>query len=319
MNRAFDLGAHSTSEGRCPTVSVIVPTLNEEQNLPYVFGRLPADITEVVLVDGGSVDRTVEVARELHPSIKVVHQTRSGKGNALACGFAASTGDILVMIDADGSTDPAEIPRFIDALMKGADYAKGSRFRPGGGSHDITRLRQLGNYGLNGVVNLLFGTRFTDLCYGYNAFWRSALPCLDLPAVDLPPSADGQKLWGDGFEIETLITVRAARHRLCIQEVASVEFPRLHGVSNLNAVSDGIRVLRTIIREYRRAKPQPSAVSPTPEATTEPVAPNARQATNGHRPGNERPVVPLSPVKIPAQPRRGMRSRREVDVVTAEE
>jgi glycosyltransferase involved in cell wall biosynthesis len=337
MNRAFGTGVDSTYEGRSPTVSVIVPTLNEEQNLPYVFERLPEGISEVILVDGGSVDRTVEVARELHPSIVVVHQTRSGKGNALACGFAASTGDILVMIDADGSTDPAEIPRFIDALMEGADYAKGSRFRPGGGSHDITRLRRLGNYGLNGVVNLLFGTRFTDLCYGYNAFWRSALPHLDLPSVDLPAAGDGQKLWGDGFEIETLITVRAARHKLRIREVASVEFPRLHGVSNLNAVSDGIRVLRTIVREYRSPKPEPAALTATPVGpaaltaapvgpaalTPTPVGPDpvapAPHAANGHRPGAERPVAPLSAVKIPGQSRRAVRSRREVNVVSAEE
>jgi glycosyltransferase involved in cell wall biosynthesis len=326
MNRAFDPGVQPAREGRSPTVSVIVPTLNEEQNLPYVFGRLPEGISEVILVDGGSVDRTVEVARELHPPIKVVHQTRSGKGNALACGFAASAGDILVMIDADGSTDPSEIPRFIDALLAGADYAKGSRFRPGGGSHDITRLRRLGNRGLNGIVNVLFGTRFTDLCYGYNAFWRSALPYLDLPDVDLPRSADGQKLWGDGFEIETLITVRAARHKLRIQEVASVEFPRLHGDSNLNAVSDGIRVLRTIFREYRREKPQPSVPEPVGVASgavpaTESAVPateSAARPTNGHRAGTERHGVPLSPLKIPAQ-RRSAPPRREVDVVTAEE
>ncbi|MGC9668701.1 glycosyltransferase family 2 protein [Planosporangium sp. 12N6] len=327
MNRAFGTGVESTYEGRSPTVSVIVPALNEEQNLPYVFERLPKGISEVVLVDGGSVDRTVEVARELHPALKVVHQTRTGKGNALACGFAASTGDILVMIDADGSTDPAEIPRFIDALLAGADYAKGSRFRPGGGSHDITRLRRLGNYGLNGIVNLLFGTRFTDLCYGYNAFWRSAVPHLDLPSVDLPPASDGQKLWGDGFEIETLITVRAARHKLRIQEVASVEFPRLHGVSNLNAVSDGIRVLRTIIREFRREKPGPATLRPAGEAAApahaaeRPVAPEPEvpSAPVAEFPVAERPVAALPPLTIPAQSRAATRSRRGVHAVTAEE
>jgi glycosyltransferase involved in cell wall biosynthesis len=255
---------------RSPTVSVIVPALNEERNLPYVFGRLPAGITEVILVDGGSVDRTVEAARDLYPSVVVVHQTRRGKGNALACGFAASTGDILVMIDADGSTDPAEIPRFVQALLDGADYAKGSRFQPGGDSHDITRMRRIGNYGLNGVVNTLFGTCFTDLCYGYNAFWRRVLTYLDLPDVHLPPSADGEKLWGDGFEIETLINVRAARHGLRITEVASVEAARLHGVSNLNAVSDGIRVMRTILREQRRPLPQ-GAAQPAVGALVRPV------------------------------------------------
>jgi glycosyltransferase involved in cell wall biosynthesis len=159
-----------------PTVSVVIPALNEEQNLPHVFAKLPLGITEVIVVDGGSVDRTVEVARELRPDAKIVQQTRKGKGNALACGFAACTGDIIVMIDADGSTDPAEIPLFIAELVAGADFVKGSRFAKGGHSHDITKLRKLGNDGLNLVVNVLFGTKFTDLCYGYNAFWARVVP-----------------------------------------------------------------------------------------------------------------------------------------------
>lgn len=238
-----------------PRVSVVVPTLDEEDNLPYFFSRLPRDlVSEVILVDGGSVDRTVEVARSLYPDLIVVQQTRKGKGNALACGFAASTGDILVMIDADGSTDPAEIPRFVEPLRDGMDYAKGSRFRPGGGSEDITRLRKLGNSGLYTLVNLLFGTKYTDLCYGYNAIRRPALARLGLPDIHLPPPPKGGKLWGDGFEVETLLNIRAAAYGLRIAEVASVEARRLHGTSNLNAFRDGWRVLRTILREYRRLR-----------------------------------------------------------------
>jgi glycosyltransferase involved in cell wall biosynthesis len=237
---------------RTPSVSVVIPALNEARNLPHVFARLPAGLDQVILVDGGSVDRTVEVARELLPAIEVVQQTRTGKGNALACGFAACTGDIVVMIDADGSTDPAEIPQFVDALRGGADFAKGSRFRAGGGSEDITPLRRLGNEALNAVVNLLFGTRFTDLCYGYNAFWRRVLPGMDLPDPALPRRADGTKIWGDGFEIETLINVRVASRGHLVQEVASLEHERIHGTSNLNTFRDGLRVLRTIVREFHR-------------------------------------------------------------------
>jgi glycosyltransferase involved in cell wall biosynthesis len=237
---------------RGPTVSVVVPALNEERNLPHVLTKLPAGITEVILVDGGSVDRTIEVARELRPDIVVVEQTRTGKGNALACGFAACTGDIIVMIDADGSTSPEEIPAFVDALVGGADFAKGSRFGPGGGSSDITWLRRQGNRGLNGFVNMLFRTRFTDLCYGYNAFWRKVLPALDLPSTELPRRADGRKHWGDGFEIETLINIRVAACGLKIKEVPSFEHDRIHGESNLNTIRDGNRVLRTIMAEYKR-------------------------------------------------------------------
>ncbi|MGA3562719.1 glycosyltransferase family 2 protein [Melissospora conviva] len=235
-----------------PSVTVVVPALNEEQNLPHVFDRLPDDVDELLLVDGGSADRTVDVARELRPDVRVLQQSRTGKGNALACGFAAATGDIIVMIDADGSTDPAEIPRFVDTLVTGGDFAKGSRFRPEGDSDDITWLRRLGNKALNGTVNLLFGTRFTDLCYGYNAFWRNVLPALELPDPDRPRPSDGSLLWGDGFEIETLLNIHAAVNGCRIREVPSVERRRLHGESNLHTFRDGARVLRSILSEFRR-------------------------------------------------------------------
>ena len=149
----------------------------------------------------------------------------------MACGFAAASGDIIVMIDADGSTDPAEIPRFIGALISGKDFAKGSRFVQGGGSSDITRTRRLGNWGLNALVNVLFATKYTDLCYGYNAFWSDCLDVMDLPdpGIDRPQ-------WGDGFEIESLINVRVAASGMQIAEVSSYELDRIHGASNLNAV-----------------------------------------------------------------------------------
>jgi hypothetical protein len=200
-------------------------------------------------VDGHSTDGTVDVARGLRPDVKVVMQTRRGKGNALACGFAAATGEIIVMIDADGSTDPAEIPRFVQALLDGADYAKGSRFTDGGGSDDITPIRRTGNKALNGLVNMLYGTEYSDLCYGYNAFWRYVLPVLGLS----PGDKGDQMLWGDGFEIETIINTRVARAGLRIAEVPSHEANRLYGDSNLHAVRDGFRVLKAIRKERSHA------------------------------------------------------------------
>lgn len=232
-----------------PRVSVIIPALNEARNLPHVAARMPIDIDEIVFVNGDSQDDTEEVARQLWPDGVHIRQTRRGKGNALSCGFAAATGDIIVMIDADGSTDPAEIPRFVGALVAGSDFAKGSRFIQGGGSADITRIRRAGNWGLNTLVNILFATKYTDLCYGYNAFWSRCLENISMPDV---AAKDPQ--WGDGFEVETLINVRVAASGLKIAEVCSYESDRIHGVSNLNAVSDGFRILRTIRREFGRAR-----------------------------------------------------------------
>src|SRR5215472_9910009 len=235
-----------------PRVSVVVPTLNEARNLPYVFSRLPAGIHEVIVVDGHSVDDTIAVARQLRPDVRVVQQTRRGKGNALACGFEAAAGDIIAMVDADGSTDPSEIPKFVDALLSGADFAKGTRFAAGGGSSDITRLRRLGNRLLCAIVNLCHGTHYSDLCYGFNVFWQKYVPVLGLD-ITSPPSRKGDGLlWGDGFEIETLIHMRVAEEGLRVAEVPSFEHPRIHGASNLDAFSDGLRVLTTILVERRR-------------------------------------------------------------------
>ncbi len=232
-----------------PRVSVVIPTLNEARNLPHVFEALPLGIYEVIVVDGHSIDDTLEVVRQLRPQARIVMQTRTGKGNALACGCAAATGDIIALIDADGSTDAAEIPSFVSALLAGADFAKGTRFADGGGSEDITRLRSFGNRILTGLVNLLCGTRYTDLCYGFNVFWQKHLPVLGLDATTAPSTDDCGYLWGDGFEIETLINIRVAAAKLAVAEVPSVERSRIYGVSNLSAFSDGLRVLRTVLYE----------------------------------------------------------------------
>ena len=219
-------------------VSVVVPARNEARNLAYVFGRLPADLHELILVDGRSTDGTVAEARRLRPDVRVVEQKGQGKGDALIAGFAACTGDVIVMLDADGSTDPREIPRFVAALCSGADFVKGSRYAQGGGSSDLTPSRKVGNAALCGLVNALYRTHYTDLCYGYNAFWRRCLPYIHLNVR--------------GFEVETVIAVRVARGGLVIQEVPSYERPRLAGMSNLNAIRDGVRILRTILLERLR-------------------------------------------------------------------
>jgi glycosyltransferase involved in cell wall biosynthesis len=237
-----------------PRVSVVIPALNEARNLPHVLARIPPSTYEVILVDGNSTDDTVAVAQREWPGVRVVTQTRKGKGNALACGFAAATGDIIAAVDADGSADPGEIPSFVAALLEGYDFAKGTRSGAGGGSADLTRLRLLGNLALSAVFNLCYRTHYSDLCYGYNVFWRRHLPVLGLDTTSPATDRNGGRLWGDGFEIEALIHVRVAKSHLTVTEVPSFEHSRIHGVSNLSTFGDGFRVLRTIVSEAWRSR-----------------------------------------------------------------
>jgi glycosyltransferase involved in cell wall biosynthesis len=224
-------------------VSVVIPALNEEKNIAWVLKRMPPIVDEVVLVDGHSSDRTVDVARAIRPDIVVLKQRSRGKGDAARVAFSAASGDLIVMIDADGSMKPSEIHRFVTPLMNGYDFVKGSRFLAGGGSTDLTRLRRFGNQMLVWMTNSLFLVRFTDLCYGFCSFRRDCLPALALTA--------------HGFEIETELVLHALKANLRIAEVPSTERPRRCGTSNLHTFRDGQRVLRTLIRERVVRGPRP--------------------------------------------------------------
>jgi glycosyltransferase involved in cell wall biosynthesis len=221
------------------TVTVVMPALNEAESIGWVLEQLPEWVSEVVLVDGLSTDATEAIARQIVPDLVVVHQRTLGKGAALRAGFAVARGDIIVMLDADGSTDPTEMGRFVAALESGADFVKGSRHIGDGGSHDITRMRRLGNRGFVWLTNLIHRSDFTDLCYGYCAFWRRELGALALTA--------------DGFEIETELALHAVKAGLDVREVPSFELARRAGSSNLHPFRDGRRVLRTILAHRRWA------------------------------------------------------------------
>ena len=232
-------GSKVSPERRPFRVSVVIPTLNEARNIAWVLENMPLDVDEVVLVDGRSTDRTIEVALAVRPDTVVVLDDAPGKGCAIRKGIETATGDFIVMLDADGSMDPREISRFIQPLHDGHDLVRGSRFMPGGGSIDISRVRNVGNRSLLLLARFLYGVSRSDLCYGYAAFRRSRIMALGLTAT--------------GFEIEAQLFLRAERTGLSVAEVPSFEAPRRAGTSNLHAFRDGRRVLRTIIAERLRS------------------------------------------------------------------
>lgn len=240
VSRAETAVARRSARSSSPTVTVVVPALNEGENLPYVLPKIDHQ-HEVLLVDGRSTDNTCEIAPLLHPRVQVLQQRGRGKGDALRTGFQAATGEVIVSIDADGSTDPLEIPAFVGALVAGADFVKGSRFLQGAGTEDMPFYRKLGNRALTFMVRALFGGRYSDLCYGFNAFWRDVVHLLDVQT--------------DGFEVETAVNIRALREGLRVVEVASFESRRIHGTAKLRAFPDGWRVLKTILRERFRRLP----------------------------------------------------------------
>lgn len=256
-----------------PRVSVIIPAMNEEMNIRQVLEMVPSWVHEVVLVDGYSTDGTAQAAREVWPNhhvvvkerrrvedrrgasragardrrgvgraLRLVGQPRRGKGDALKTGIAAATGDIVVLIDADGSTDPREIGRFVQTLRNGADFAKGSRFLKGAGTDDMSFDRKLGNGALVLLANVLFGTRYTDITYGYNALWKRHAGALALEI--------------DGWANEIISNIRIVRHGLKVVEVPSFERPRIAGEAKLQGVYlVGWRILRAILAERFRPCP----------------------------------------------------------------
>lgn len=221
---ALDKGQHK--------VSLVVPTMNEANNIPHVFSKIPQIVDEVVVVDS-SKDKTVEVIKKIRPEAKIFIEEPKGKGKALKKGFEYATGDIVIMIDADGSMDPQEIPQFVKPLMDGYDAVKGSRIL--GGSDDLSLLRRFGNLCFVTLVNILYDTDYTDLCYGYRGFKKSAL--------------DKLKCTSDGFDVETEQSIMMKKMGLKVCEVPSYERRRIYGTSNLKTLGDGKKILMRILSE----------------------------------------------------------------------
>lgn len=237
MNMECPIGGLTLENQRIgkPRISVLICTLNEEENLPHVLPDIPSWVDEIILVDGRSVDRTVEIARRLRPETKVFFQPGVGKGDALKHGMQQVTGDIIVTLDADGATDPRDMPRFVEPLLHGYDFVKGSRFL-----HTFPRNkpvhRIVGNWIIVMTFNMLFFRWYTDMCSGYSAFWKRAVEGIDM--------------WSsDGFENEPLVNTRVRKYGLRVVEVAHLDKGRIKGVVKEESWRQGFKAVRGIIRE----------------------------------------------------------------------
>ena len=223
--------------GRTPKITVLICALNEEESLPHVLPKVPQWVDEVLVVDGGSTDRTVEIARQLRPDIRILHQSGKGKGDAIKFGVRESIGDVVVTLDADGGTDPKDIGRFIEPLLNGFDLVKGSRLMTGK-PPSMPFHRWVGNKVLTATFNVLHGTNYTDVCSGYSAFWKKAF-------LRLNPMLDG-------FEMEQEALVKASKAGLKVAEVSHYDNGRIGGVSKTADVKQGLLDWWIIIREGLR-------------------------------------------------------------------
>jgi hypothetical protein len=245
---------------------VVIP-VRDPGGLPLMLRGLPV-VDEVIVVSEGPAGDTMAAVRAARPDVLVIRPGRSGAGNALASGLAASSGDVVVTLNGDGSTDPGEIPRYVAALTGGADVALGSRYRDGGGDLTGSRLRRWTDRVLIWVMNALFGTRRTDPGFGYAAFWRDALDRLELP----DPSARHAAAWGDGPEIGPLLAVRPEARGLRVTEVGSVAYPRM----GRPARAERTRVrhwIRVLAGEFAGRSGRHTAVVAASEALVAPLRP----------------------------------------------
>ncbi len=222
-----------------PYISVVIPTLNEERNIRKAIDGIKTALNgfsfEIIVVDKYSKDKTTKYAKA--KGARLIY-TGGGKGYALRRGFEAAKGKIIISMDADLSNKPGEIKLIVVGIETGYDICMGSRFIIGGGSEDMSLLRKFGNKFFVGMVNLIYHSNYSDMCYGYRGFRKSVIKKL--------------KLKSDGFGIETEINIRAKKVGLRILEVPSFEKMRGYGRSNLRTFRDGYMILKTIFSNIRR-------------------------------------------------------------------
>ncbi len=226
------------AEGLKPLVSVVMPCLNEEEAIGICIDKIQRTFArqningEIVVCDNGSTDRSVEIA--LSMGVRVVHQPLRGYGNAYLKGFASARGSYLIMGDADDTYDFNLIPLFLEKLIdEGYDFVTGSRYVEGFEDKSMPLLhRFVGNPALTALLNILFGTSYTDVYSGFRGFSRKAYDLIE------PVSP--------GMEFNLELAINAGLAGLKIAEIPIRLHPR-KGESKLNTLRDGWRSLRMML------------------------------------------------------------------------
>lgn len=220
---------------KSPYVSIVIPTLNEEQNIGRLLREVKAMMKgydfEIIVVDGHSKDGTVRLAKSM--GARIIYD-ELGKGSALKKGIMDAKGKVIIAMDADLSNRAKELRLLIAGIETGYDICMGSRFLTGGGSDDMPMIRKIGNGFFVWIVNMFYGSRYTDLCYGYRSFARNVAQKLDLKE--------------NGFGIEAEISIKAMKKKMKVLEVPSYEKKRESGDAKLMTVRDGWAILKTIMR-----------------------------------------------------------------------
>jgi glycosyltransferase involved in cell wall biosynthesis len=219
-----------------PLVSVVMPVLDEEEAIGPCIEKIRATFAsagidgEIVVCDNGSTDASVAIAERM--GARVVHQPLRGYGNAYLKGFASARGRYLVMGDADDTYDFTMIPQFVGALEGGQQFVTGSRYLGGGGAEITALHRYFGNPALTRILNLLFGTRYTDVYCGFRAFSRETY--------------DTIRPVSPGMEFNLELAINAGLAGLRLHEIPIVLAPR-KGESKLRTFRDGWRSLRMML------------------------------------------------------------------------
>lgn len=220
-------------------VSLIIPTKDESGAIGRVLKEISKNIIdEIIVVDGHSKDNTAkEVKAELRPGKdKFILQKKKGFGNALLQGFKIAKGDVVIIMNGDGSHNPKDIPALLKKIKQGYEYVIASRYAKGGRSDDDTLIRFIGNRTLTFITNLLHGSHVTDSLHFFTAITRSGFKKLHLAST--------------GFDFCIEILIEAHKAGLKFAEVAVVERPRFAGKSKVNIFSAGAKIFWMILRKY---------------------------------------------------------------------